>query len=312
MEVSRHTPVLEKEVVEYLRATEKGDYLDCTLGGGGHSLAILKANAANTVTAIDRDERAIKRAEEKFSDHKARISIQRGSFSNISELFSSRKFEGILADLGLSSDQLEEGRGFSFKDEDSLDMRMDQGAEKNADDVVNKTSERDLFIILKEGGVGKEAYSVSKAICRARPIKSSAELADVVKSAVQSRLAAKKTNPATVVFQAVRMAVNEELKELDKLMQAAPGLVKPGARFAVITFHSIEDRKVAGLMRSWESGDQYPALWPGSSEVKSIGRMVTRKAIVPSEEEVENNPRARSSKLRVFEFSSNDSVAGNH
>ncbi len=289
-------------MLEQLAASRGGEFLDCTLGGGGHTAAILACDEKNTVVALDRDTRAIDRAKQRLSVFKERVEFIKGSFSEVGALVSQRKFDGVLADLGLSTDQLYEERGFSFNDEQSLDMRMDEEAHLTASTIVNTYDERALFEILKRGGVGSEAKPVCRSIIRARPIASSKELARVINTTSVPRRGDKRINPATVVFQAIRMAVNDELGEIEQLMEAVPALVKDGGRFAVITFHSLEDRIVAGRMREWEAGDTAPASWPMANRKSSMGKMLSRKAIVPTDEEIERNPSSRSARLRIFQF----------
>ncbi len=294
-----HISVLLNEVIDSLRAREGGRFLDCTLGGGGHTKAILDANPKNTVTAIDRDLRAIKRTSEALSQYSSRLTIHHGSFSTLKSLDLGDSFDGVLADLGVSTDQIKEGRGFSFNDEASLDMRMNEEEGETAHEIVNTLSEQDLFKILAEGGVGPKARDIARAIVRARPIANAKELSRVINQIPQGK---KTVNPATVAFQAIRMAVNRELSEIESLMEVAPRLVRSQGRLSVITFHSLEDKAVTKVMRAWEGSEDFPALWPGRKESKRIGTVVFRKAVVASDEECEANPSARSARLRVFEF----------
>ena len=302
-QVTCHISVLLAESVEAVGASAGGRFLDCTLGGAGHTQALLDASADSSVVAIDRDLRAIGRAQKRLAPYEGRVVLHHAAFSKLPSLvgkapFESRSFHGMLADLGVSTDQIREGRGFSFHDGASLDMRMNEDEGSTAEDLVNTASEQELFIILKEGGVGFEARAIARAIVAKRPFHSAAELSKVI-----NQLPHKKgqTNPSTLAFQALRMAVNRELEEIDALLQAAPRLVRQGGKLAVITFHSLEDKAVARTMRAWE-GEKEPALWPGAKATKSLGRVVSKKAITPSDEELQTNPSARSARLRVFQF----------
>lgn len=311
MEKTQHIPVLEKEVLEYLQAAAGGEFLDCTLGGAGHTLAILNANPKNTVTASDRDGRALERAKLRLSGHESRVTLLHADFAALGDLLGDRTFDGMLADLGISTDQLKENRGFSFNDEGALDMRMDESSGPSAADIVNSASAHEIFVILKQGGVGNEARAIAKAIVENRPHQTAKGLAQIVNQAfarvARGKMAAKKVNPSTVVFQALRIAVNREFEHIESLMELAPRLVRTGGRIAIITFHSLEDRVVLRKMREWESGGEFSARNPGLARAKRLGHVVERKGIEPSAEEVSRNPSARSACLRVFEFSSIDS-----
>ena len=298
-----HYPVLCAEVVESLKGNEGGTFVDCTMGGAGHTEAILKSNDKNTVVAIDRDARAHERAKVKLEPFNGRVTFVQGNFSEVKTLASGETFDGMLVDLGLSTDQLKENRGFSFKDQSPLDMRMDESQSFSAADVVNSYSEKDLIRVLKRGGVGSEASAVTRAILRERPIATTEKLSSVINKAAAGLTAKKKINPSTVIFQAIRIEVNKEFEEIDRMLDSAPEVVKPGGRLAVITFHSLEDQLVTHRMRDWQDGDTRPASWPGP-RVPSKGRLVSQKPIVPSEKELSENPASRSARLRVFEFSS--------
>jgi len=318
---SIHVSVLPREVSEYLRFETAGTFLDCTLGGGGHTAMMLQGNPASTVLAIDRDEHAIRRGTERFANEGSRIRIEHGSFADLSEICGEQRFNGILADLGVSTDQLKERRGFSFFDESPLDMRMDPSQAVSAYTVVNEYSERELFEVLKRGGVGAEARGVVKSILRSRPLSSTKALADIIDQAVPAKFKKARFHAATVPFQAIRIEVNQELAQIEALLFKAPELVASSGRLAVIAFHSGEDRVVTQTMRRWEQGEQLPALWrgnrsapkvtvPGEKLTRSdriaagmkVGTVLTRKAVQPQEDEVEGNSSARSSRLRVFEF----------
>ena len=184
-------------------------------------------------------------------------------------------------------------------------MRMDEGlGNDTAAEFINNASEREIFIALAEGGVGKNARSIARTIIFERPFASAKALADAVKASQLGKRSESKTHPATVVFQALRMKVNNELGEIKQLLEDAPCIVKKGGRLAAITFHSIEDKLVTNCMRKWESAGSYPANWRGNRTEKRIGLVVNRKAIVPSDEEILHNPAARSARLRVFQFGS--------
>ena len=300
-DVSIHQSVMPKEVLNFLRADDGGFFLDCTFGGGGHTRALLDACEGNWIVAVDRDERAIKRADAWRRNYKERLEIVHGRFSNIlRSIDSDLRFDGVLADLGLSTDQLKEGRGFSFNDE-TLDMRMDEQSGKSAHDFINNATERELHVALAQGGVGNFAKAVARRIISARPIQTSRELAALVAESGFGKQSG--VHPATVVFQAIRVAVNEEFDEIKKLMECVPSVMKPGGRFAVIAFHSLEDRIVARVMREWESGGSAPAGWRGErDDRKPLGRLLTKKAVSPTEQEIAGNPSSRSALLRVFEF----------
>jgi 16S rRNA (cytosine1402-N4)-methyltransferase len=298
-----HVPVLLHEVIEQLRAEKGGMFLDCTLGGGGHTRAILDASPDSWVVALDRDQRAIKRASVWAGRYADRLKLVHAPFSQASEVIELSKFDGILADLGMSTDQLREGRGFSFADDAELDMRMDESAPLTAKDFINNAPERELFLALAEGGVGASARQLVRFLISRRPYENAKELAEVIKQSHLGKKSVSKVHPATVVFQALRMKINREREEILALMEAAPKLVKgDGSRLAVITFHSIEDTLVAREMRRWESAGSYPASWRGPRNERRIGSVNPRKPVCPSEDEVRRNPASRSARLRVFEF----------
>ncbi len=309
-DVTRHIPVLEAEVLEALRAAGGGAFLDCTLGGAGHSEAILKSNLKNSVVASDRDLRAIERARVRLAGYEGRFELLHSDFAGLAAKLSGRTFDGLLADLGISTDQLKEGRGFSFTDEQSFDMRMDESAGSTAADLVNDSDEQTLIRVLHQGGIGPEARKLAQAIIAARPHTSAKSFASVVNKVMASvaggKYAKKKVNPATVVFQALRIAVNREFEQIDSLMEMAPTLVRSGGRMAVITFHSLEDKAVVRKMREWESGGEFSALNPASVRGKRLGKIINKKGVEPSAAEVERNPSARSACLRVFEFMSSE------
>ncbi len=292
-----HIPVLTTQVLTFLLASEGGRFLDCTLGGGGHSLALIQANPINTILSIDRDEEALIRTDPIFADC-SRIERKHGRFSDLSLITRGQKFKGVLADLGCSTQQLKGGRGFSFSDQGSLDMRMDQSNPKSAAKIVNQSTEKELFIILKRGGVGNEAKKIARAIVDNRPIETPKQLAAVISGASK---AGSTSAAATVPFQAIRMEVNDEIAEIESLLEIIPKIVESRGRAAIITFHSIEDKVVTSRMREWASGGTAPASWGGSQE-KVLGKLLTKKPIVPEEQEIEANPSARSARLRVFEF----------
>ncbi len=297
-----HIPVLRDEVVDALGATVSGLFLDCTFGGGGHSRAILDGHADNRVVGLDRDLRAITRGKMWQHEYGDRLELIHGSFSQIEELVSSRVFDGVLADLGMSTDQLYEERGFSFSDQGAFDMRMNETDGITAAEFVNGASERELYLALVKGGVGKNGKQIAQAIQRARPIATAKELGEVIRQSQLGKRGESRSHPATVVFQAIRIHINREREEIEDLLEAAPHIVKSGRRLAIITFHSLEDRIVTSQLREWESAGTFPASWRGPREGRQLGRLTTRKPILPSDAEIDRNPASRSARLRVFEF----------
>lgn len=300
--VGIHVPIMVDEVIESLQARKGGMFLDCTFGSGGHTKAILDASPDAWVVALDRDRRAIQRGEALSAQYGERLELVHAPFADLEQAVSFKGFDGILADLGMSTDQLKEGRGFSFADEGAFDMRMDEGSGMSAQEFVNTAAERELYVALAEGGVGQNARVIAKIIAEKRPFQSARELADVIKQAHVGKKSESRVHPATVVFQALRMRVNDEIGQLEHFLHAVPNVSKKGTRFAVITFHSIEDKIVTNRMRSWESAGSYPASWRGARTETRLGHVVNRKAIAPSDEEIERNPASRSARLRVLEF----------
>ena len=302
--VGVHVPIMVDEVIDALQAKKGGMFLDCTFGSGGHTKAILDASEDAWVVALDRDPRAIQRGQSLVAQYGDRLELVHSPFADLESALSFKAFDGVLADLGMSTDQLKEGRGFSFADEGPLDMRMDESVGMSAQEFVNTASDREIYLAMAEGGVGQNARLIARLIVENRPFESARQLADFIKNAHVGKRSESKVHPATVVFQALRMKINDEIGQLEHFLQAVPKVVKTGARFAVITFHSTEDKIVTNRMRSWESAGTYPASWRGARTEKRIGHVVNRKAIVPSDEEVARNPASRSSRLRVMEFES--------
>lgn len=299
---SVHVSVLRDEVVLMLNGANGGTYLDCTFGGGGHSSALLNANQSSVVYAIDRDQRAISRADATLKEFGERLHLSHGSFSSVAEMHSDVRFDGVLADLGVSTDQLHEERGFSFSDSESFDMRMDASEGETASDLINRLTVQELYRVLREGGVGEEARAVASAIVRGRPFENASGFAEALAQLPALRSKKKRVHPATVVFQALRIAVNREFEEIEELLAQAPRMIKSGGRLAVITFHSLEDRLVTSRMRAWENQGTEPAQYRGAKRERPLGKVVTRKPICPTDTEIARNPASRSAQLRVFEF----------
>ncbi len=295
-----HVPVLCKAVLEGLVTDRSGTYVDGTVGGGGHTLAILDAlEAAGRVFGIDQDPDAIAVCRARFSNER-RFSLFEGNFGDMGRLLSEAGVEhvdGILLDLGVSSHQIDTpGRGFSYRADGPLDMRMDQTSDFTAGDFVNQATESELAQTLRAFGEEPRSRKISAAIVKARPVESTRDFADVVAGAVPPR---DQVKTLSRVFQAIRIRINNELDVLERTLFAAVDLLRPGGRIAVISYHSLEDRRTKLFFRSGNlKGIQVRDLY---GNLLSPLRPVTRKPIVAGDEESRVNPRSRSARLRIAE-----------
>ena len=309
MEQPKHVSVLLDECIENLNIRPDGVYVDGTLGLGGHSEQIARRLGTGRLIGIDRDPSAIARAGERLRPWGDRVTLVHGNFGDVAQILDGLGIpgaDGMLFDLGVSSPQLDEAeRGFSYMLDAPLDMRMDSTASLSAFDVVNGWSEERLNRILWDYGEERYARRISAAILRARaekPIKSTLELVEIIKSAMPAAALREKQHPAKRSFQAIRIAVNDELGEVERMMDSAPDKLNPGGRLCVISFHSLEDRIVKNGIARREHGCTCPREAPVCTcgFVQTL-RSVSRKPILPSEDEIERNPRSRSAKLRVAE-----------
>ncbi len=287
-----HVPVLLKEAIDFLAVRRGGIYIDATVGLGGHSYEIAKRlGAPGHLIGLDKDPAALEIAREKLTgDDWPEITLLQRSFAEIAKGNKAATVDGILADIGVSSLQLDDAaRGFSFQADGPLDMRMDPRGERTAEQVVNHLDERQLADVIYEFGEERRSRRIARAICRSRPIRSTAHLADVISAAARPmNQAERRIHPATKTFQALRIFVNRELEDLQALLKAAPRILKPAGRVVVISFHSLEDRIVKDAFREGGIKDKYY-------------RVLTKKPVTASEEESDRNPRARSAKLRAAE-----------
>jgi len=297
-----HVPVLLKEAIDFLAVRRGGTYIDATVGLGGHSCEIAKRlGAPGHLIGLDKDPAALAIAREKLVIGRSSLAVGEQpdwptvtllhrSFAEVAKGQRPATIDGLLADIGVSSLQLDNAaRGFSFQAEGPLDMRMDPHSERTAEQVVNHLDERQLADVIYEFGEERRSRRIARAICRSRPIRSTAHLADVISAAARPmNQAERRIHPATRTFQALRIFVNRELDDLKALLAAAPQILKPGGRIIVISFHSLEDRIVKDAFREGAMKDMYY-------------RILTKKPVVASEEESDRNPRARSAKLRAAE-----------
>ena len=298
---SFHIPVLTEEVIEFLLIKNNGTFLDVTSGFGGHSAAILEEVNGGSLIATDQDPDAIRFLKSKFKTEE-RISIHQARFSELHKLFSANDFDGILADIGVSSYQLDTAeRGFSFMKDGPLDMRMNQNIGKDASSWLNNAPEQEISNIIWKYGEEKKAKRIAKAIVEARKsfkIRTTKELAEIILEETPRRFNDKK-HPATKTFQAIRIFINNELEELDLLLDFALKHLKIGGRTCIISFHSLEDRMVKRFFRDHSRRDPKLSKLPNLADDSSF-KLVT-KAIKPSENEMNINPRSRSATLRVIE-----------
>jgi len=298
---SFHIPVLTEEVIDLLLVKKSGTFLDVTSGFGGHSAAILEELNGGSLIATDQDPEAIRFLKSKFKTEK-RISIHQARFSELHKLFSANDFDGILADIGVSSYQLDTAeRGFSFMKDGPLDMRMNQNIGEDASSWLNKAPEQEISHIIWKYGEEKKAKRIAKAIVEARKsfkIRTTKELAEIILEETPRRFNDKK-HPATKTFQAIRIFINNELEELDLLLDFASKHLKIGGRTCIISFHSLEDRMVKRFFRDHSRRDPKLSKLPNLADDSSF-KLVT-KAIKPSENEMNINPRSRSATLRVIE-----------
>jgi 16S rRNA (cytosine1402-N4)-methyltransferase len=285
-----HTPVLAEEALRWLRIEPGGTYVDATVGLGGHAVEIAKRLMSGRLIGLDRDARALEIARERLEPYQERVVLVQADFSRIDEVareMNVPQLNGILADLGVSSLQLDTAeRGFSFRLEGPLDMRMDSRMAITAADIVNQTAETELANLLYHFGEERDSRRIARAIVRARPIRSTEHLATVVAGARTSR-GRQKLHPATKTFLALRIAVNRELEALGQFLNRAPATLAPGGRWVVLSYHSLEDRMVKQEFRRLSG--------------QGVVEVLTRKVIRPTEQEIAVNPRARSAKMRVAE-----------
>ncbi|HXJ88983.1 MAG TPA: 16S rRNA (cytosine(1402)-N(4))-methyltransferase RsmH [Candidatus Binatia bacterium] len=297
-----HVPVLLKEAIDFLAVRRGGTYIDATVGLGGHSYEIAKRlGAPGHLIGLDKDPAALEVARKKLvvggsslvageQPDWPTVTLLHRSFAEVAKGQRPATIDGLLADIGVSSLQLDDAaRGFSFQAEGPLDMRMDPHSEHTAEQVVNHLDERQLADVIYEFGEERRSRRIARAICRSRPIRNTAHLAEVISAAARPmNQAERRIHPATRTFQALRIFVNRELDDLKALLAVAPELLKPGGRIVVISFHSLEDRIVKDAFREGSNQDRYY-------------RVLTKKPVTASEEESDRNPRARSAKLRAAE-----------
>ena len=304
-----HVPVLLHECLDALAIRPEGIYVDGTLGRAGHSLEIVKRLTTGRLIGIDRDETAIAAAQERLADYADRVTLVHSNFDRIGDILAELHIDGadgMLFDLGVSSPQLDDAeRGFSYMHDAPLDMRMDRSAYLTAREVVNGWSYEELRRILFEYGEERYAPAIARRIVQTReqrPIETTLELVEVIKSAMPPAALREKQHPAKRSFQAIRIAVNDELGAVSQVMRDAIPCLNPGGRLAVITFHSLEDRIVKNAMAEAAKGCTCPPSFPVCvCGKKPKVRLITRKPIVSGEEELARNPRARSAKLRICE-----------
>ena len=294
-----HVPVLLKDAIDFLAVKRGGTYLDATVGLGGHSYEIARRlGAPGHLIGFDKDPAALARARSILLDAGSggrdagatpQITLIHGSFAEVGERVAPASLDGILADLGVSSLQLSDpARGFSFQAEGPLDMRMNPMSGETAEQVVNHIDERELADVIYEFGEERRSRRIARAIVRSRPIHTTKQLVEVVSAAARSmKWKHERIHPATRTFQALRIFVNRELDDLKALLEAAPRVLKPGGRLVVISFHSLEDRIVKDAMREGAKDKHF--------------RLLTKKPVVASEDEIDRNPRSRSAKMRAAE-----------
>jgi 16S rRNA (cytosine1402-N4)-methyltransferase len=278
-----HIPVLSQEVITGLNIQAGGNYLDLTIGGGGHSRLILETAEDVKITAVDQDLDALNAAKENLSEFGSRVNFIHSNFANYQ--FPENTYDGILADLGVSSYHLDNPeRGFSFRNTASLDMRMNQQQSLTAGDIINEWEEKELADIFFKYGEERLSRKIARRIVENRPFNTTTELANAIAYSVPPKYRYGRIHPATRVFQALRIAVNDELKVLETLIEKAPNALIAGGKIAIISFHSLEDRIVKHGLRNL-----------------SLLRILTKKPIIATEEEIKENPRSRSAKLRIAE-----------
>ena len=301
-----HRPVMLSQVIEYLRPQSRGAYIDATLGLGGHARAILEESSPDgKLLGIDRDRESLDQAARGLAGYSGRLELHHGNFAQVKDIAGRAQFgscDGILADLGLSSFQLETAeRGFSFQRSGPLDMRMDTDSSLTAAEVVNRFPEPKLAGLIYTYGEEPGSRRIARAIVRARPLRDTLSLAEVVCRAVRWRRRGK-IHPATRTFQALRIFVNDELEALGQFVASAIELLKAGGRLAIVSFHSLEDRIVKGSLGSLARGCICPPEAPGCvCGRKKLVKLVCRKPVSPTEAEKISNPRSRSARLRVAE-----------
>jgi 16S rRNA (cytosine1402-N4)-methyltransferase len=289
---SGHVPVLLKEAIDFLAVKRGGTYLDATVGLGGHSCEIAKRlGAPGHLIGFDKDPAALEIASRRLtpSDDWPTVTLMHASFAEAGERIPSASLDGLLADLGVSSLQLgNPERGFSFQADGPLDMRMNPMSGRTAEQVVNHLDERELADVIYEFGEERRSRRIARALVRSRPIQTTKQLVDVISAAARPmNNSVRRIHPATRTFQALRIFVNRELDDLKALLEAAPRVLKPGGRLVVISFHSLEDRIVKDAMRE------------GAKQ--SVYRLLTKKPVTATEEEIDRNPRSRSAKMRAAE-----------
>lgn len=307
-----HKSVLLEETIDSLCVKPDGIYVDGTLGGGGHAYHVCQRLGKNgRFIGIDQDEDAIEAASKRLEGYKDKVTIVRSNYENIRTVLQDlgiTKVDGIYLDLGVSSYQLDTAeRGFTYREDAPLDMRMDQRNTQTAADIVNEYSEFDLYRIIRDYGEDKFAKNIAKHIVRAREearITTTGQLIDIIKGAIPMKVRAVGGHPAKKTFQAIRIELNHELEVLNNSIDVMIDLLNPGGRLSIITFHSLEDRIVKTRFRNNENPCTCPPDFPVCvCGKKSKGKVITRKPVVPTEEEIEENKRSKSSKLRVFERS---------
>lgn len=305
-----HTSVLLEETIEGLEIKPEGIYVDGTLGGGGHSWEIAgRLGAGGRLIGIDQDEAAVCAAGERLAAFGEKVTIVRSNYRDTKEVLSSLKIEridGMLLDLGVSSYQLDtQERGFSYRFDTPLDMRMDQRQRLSAREIVNTYEERELFRIIRDYGEDKFARNIARHIVMARQKKSietTGELNEIIKAAIPARMRAEGGHPSKRTFQAIRIECNHELEVLKESLEGLIELLNPGGRFCIITFHSLEDRIVKTAFRQAENPCICPPEFPVCVCGKvSRGKVITTRPILPKKDELLENPRAKSAKLRIFQ-----------